>query len=199
MSILFYDTETTGFFNKKTPWNDPSQPHVVQLAAVLDDENGRTVSCMNVLVDCGVDVPEAAFNVHGVDREMTTKYGLEPVDALGMFEQILSKAELIVAHNVEFDHTQMGIMYSRHKPEEIVPLNGIKTFCTLLKTTPICKIPATFKGKGPYKWPSLDEAYRILVDQEGFSGAHDALKDVNACRAVYYALQNELGTEKWKR
>lgn len=199
MSILFYDTETTGFFNKKNPWNHPSQPHVVQLAAVLDDENGRTVGCMNVLIDCGVDVPEAAFNVHGVDREMTTKYGLDAVEVLNMFYSMLSRTELLVAHNKQFDDTQIQIMHSRHKPGEVIPLNGMKSFCTMEATTPICKIPSAFKGRGPYKWPKLDEAYRILIDPEGFSGAHDALKDVNACRAVYYALQNELGTEKWKR
>ena len=55
-------------------------------------------------------------------------------------------------------------------------------------TTDICKIPPP-RGSG-YKWPKLEEAYRILVDPVGFEGAHDAMVDVEACRKVFYALKN---------
>ena len=60
-------------------------------------------------------------------------------------------------------------------------------FCTMLNTVEIVKIP----GRKGYKWPKLDEAYRILVDPDGFEGAHDALADVKACRKVFYNLKKE--------
>jgi hypothetical protein len=44
-------------------------------------------------------------------------------------------------------------------------------------------------SRGGYKWPTLDEAYRVLVDPSGFKDAHDAMADTRACRGVYYALR----------
>jgi len=51
---------------------------------------------------------------------------------------------------------------------------------------PIMKLP----GKYGYKFPTLDEAYRAYVDPMGFEGAHDAMKDVEACAAVLWAIED---------
>ena len=51
----------------------------------------------------------------------------------------------------------------------------------------VLKLPGRFGNS--YKWPKLSEAYETLVDEEGFEGAHDAMADVRACRAVYYKLK----------
>lgn len=39
--ILFFDTETTGFPHKSKPVDHPDQPHVVQLAAELTEDDGH--------------------------------------------------------------------------------------------------------------------------------------------------------------
>lgn len=48
--ILAFDSETSGMpdFNKQA--EDPSQPHIVQLGAILFDSNRRVVSELNLLV-----------------------------------------------------------------------------------------------------------------------------------------------------
>ena len=57
------------------------------------------------------------------------------------------------------------------------------------------KIPGRF-GK-QYKWPSLDESYRALVNPEGFTGAHDAMVDVMACAEVLWAAEDR-GVNLWQ-
>nr|WP_299241463.1 hypothetical protein [uncultured Halomonas sp.] len=42
--ILFFDTETTGLPDWKVPSDSEHQPHLVQLAAVLADDDARQSS-----------------------------------------------------------------------------------------------------------------------------------------------------------
>jgi DNA polymerase III epsilon subunit-like protein len=51
-------------------------------------------------------------------------------------------------------------------------------------TTSICKLPGKY---GDYKWPKLQESHLHFFGKE-FEGAHDAMADVRACAAVYWAL-----------
>jgi len=39
--ILFWDTETTGFFDDRLPVDHEAQPYIVQLAAELCEDDGR--------------------------------------------------------------------------------------------------------------------------------------------------------------
>ncbi|MGT2505722.1 hypothetical protein [Cupriavidus basilensis] len=49
--ILFYDTETSGLPQWSLPSEDPSQPHITQIAAELHDEDtGTTLAFMDLLI-----------------------------------------------------------------------------------------------------------------------------------------------------
>jgi hypothetical protein len=50
----------------------------------------------------------------------------------------------------------------------------------------ICKLPSKYPGE--YKWPRLIEAYRHAFGKD-FTGAHDALADVRACKEIYFWLK----------
>jgi DNA polymerase III epsilon subunit-like protein len=54
-------------------------------------------------------------------------------------------------------------------------------------TTNVLKIPGRY---GDFKWPKLEEAYKHYYG-EIFSGAHDALVDVRACRDVFLKVYKE--------
>ena len=191
---LFFDTETTGFPQDKLPPDDPGQPHIIQIAAILDDENGDIKASMNMIInaDCG-PVPEGAYNVHKINEATYKKFGVSYLVALAPFNSLVKCADVIVAHNIAFDLKLLKTAYSRMgKLERFTSVIQSKPqFCTMLATTDIVKIPSP-RGRGGYKWPKLDEAYRVLVDSSGFTGAHDALEDVKACREVFYSLKKEI-------
>ena len=48
---LFYDTETTGLPLYDQPSDDPRQPHIVQLGAILVDLDARKeIACLDLIV-----------------------------------------------------------------------------------------------------------------------------------------------------
>lgn len=196
MPILFFDTETTGFIQDRVPFNDPSQPHLLQLAAWLDDDNGNLRGLINLIVTVnGTEVPYEAYKVHGISREIANSLGVSLISAIALFNNLAARADVLIGHNVSFDLNIMNVAYARLNKLDSFASNikTKQTFCTKEATTAICKIPNR-NGRPGYKWPTLDEAYRTLVNANGFSNAHDAMADVKACREIFYALKHK-GTE----
>ncbi len=75
MSALIFDTETTGLPNYKAPVNNDSQPYIVQLAAILVDDEGDTVSEMSVIIKPnGWTIPEEVAKIHGIDDRRANRY-----------------------------------------------------------------------------------------------------------------------------
>ena len=190
---LFFDTETTGFPKDNLPLDDPAQPHIIQIAAILDDGDGNIKASINMIInaDCG-PVPEKAYNVHKISEAIYKEFGVSCLVALAPLNSLVQRADIIVAHNISFDLKMLKIAYARMgKLERFTSeIQSKPQFCTMLATTDIVKIPSP-RGRGGYKWPKLDEAYRVLVNSRGFTGAHDALEDVKACREVFYSLKKE--------
>ena len=182
---LFFDTETTGICNFKAPHTDPSQPHIVQLAAMLVDPVGNVRGSMNAIIDPHVEIPEAAANVHGLTTEIVQRYGIRPLDALRMFYTFMKRADLLVAHNINFDRKLLRTTFHRlGAHEQLAAFERCRTFCTMEAMTPVCRLP----GHRGYKWPKLAEAYRHLFDEE-LEGAHDAMIDVMGCKDVFFAYK----------
>lgn len=180
--ILFFDTETTGFLN--------TQPHIVQLAALLCEPDGTERASLNLIINNGVDVPEEAANVHGLTREMCEKFGTDPASALDVFIELVKRAEIVAAHNMEFDLGVVRLNMDRHGLED--HFDGRRTFCTMRAATPILNLPPTDRmlaaGRNHAKTPNLGECIRHFFDEE-LEGAHDAMVDVRACKRVYFALK----------
>jgi DNA polymerase III epsilon subunit-like protein len=179
---LFFDTETTGLWNFKAPISDPAQPRLVELGMILDDEERNIVSQISLFVKPeGFIIPGEASGIHGVTQARADKYGVPARTAIALFTNLSKLTDTIVAHNLEYDKKILGrelFLFNASFPEK-------RELCTMQVSTSICRIPGKMKG---YKWPKLDEAYRIIVSPDGFEGAHTALADVMACRAVYYKL-----------
>ena len=182
---LIFDTETTGLIQFKKPYTDPSQPRLVQLAALLFDKDWIVRAELNLLIKLNEQtiIDPKAFEAHGISKAMTQQYGFNPVDALLMFNSMLAMATTVVGHNIAFDKLML-------EAESHRVFNGIKQpswpgkiFCTMQEMTQVCKLPTNW-GKGKYKWPTLQEAHTKCFGK-GFEDAHDAMNDVRACARIY--------------
>jgi len=188
---LIYDTETTGLFNFKAPMGDPSQPEVLQLCAKLA-QDGKILSSVNLFVHGEKEIEEKAFETHRIDRAMTAAVGITRNEMCRVFASMAKKADVLVGHNEEFDAKMLTMSMLREGGTAEV-MQKKSHFCTMKSATDICRVPQPPAEPGKrqrsgYKWPSLAEAYAILVDPRGFSNAHDAEADVDACFEVYRVL-----------
>ena len=196
--ILFYDTETSGLPLWNEPSEDPCQPHIVQLAAILvDPETRQVLSTLDVIVrPNGWTIPDEVAGIHGITTEKAAALGVPESLALEMFLAMHEQCELRVAHNEPFDMRMLLIAIRRHLDDSAAMADAWKAAagaCTQRLSTPICQLPAADRmraaGRTHYKSANLQEAYRHFFGH-GFDGAHSALADVQACMAVYFAIQD---------
>ena len=199
--ILFFDTETTGI--RKGGF----VPRVVQIGALLTDDQGKTMGELNVLLQPeGFDhVPQVAQDVHGFSYALLQAYGINRHVGLDAFFQLVDRAETIVAHNIEYDLDLLSIEldYERDNgSNQYVPeawsdvLKSKQQFCTMQNSRDTLMMPLSdaqarfFRDTGndqKFKNPRLIEAYQHFFHKD-FEGAHDAMADVRACRDVYFEL-----------
>ena len=184
--ILFFDTETTGKADFRAEPDAPHQPRLVQLAAILTDNDGKEMGSLNLIIKPdGFEIPTDASRVHGITTKTAIEYGVGLEAALPIFAQLALKPHLIVAHNFDFDLLIMRGEFLRCGFEED-PFEGALKFCTMREMTPLCKLPGKYDD---YKWPKLQEAHIHAFGSE-FDDAHDALADVRACAKLYFWLRN---------
>ena len=192
--VTFFDTETTGLWNFRADAGHICQPHIVQLAMLTLDmdqpEESRLLHAINVIVKPEKQIEPQAAEIHGITQEKAERVGISRRLAVSMFHHMLKYTDLVVAHNTDFDTRVMRSSYI----QEGIQFPDFRTYCTMKSTTDICKIPHANPNRGrndSYKWPKLIEAYKILVDEEGFDGAHDAMVDVIACSKLFSVLHEK--------
>ncbi len=186
MSNLFYDTETTGFYNFRAEPEDPEQPRIVQLAWAFDegtDITGKVSWYDFIIFPENWIIPSDSIAIHGISNEVAKESGLPILEVMEKFLTDYKKSDRIIAHNINFDNAIVNSQLARLGKD---PLPEKEKICTMHSTTDILKLPGRY---GKYKWPKLEEAYCFLVNSEGFEGAHNALNDVRACRELYYNLK----------
>lgn len=185
---LFFDTETTGFPSPNLPGRDPKQGRVCQWAALLTDKDGRSLAEFSTLVaPDGWAIGSGAQAVHGISDAFATEHGMASYQAFGVIISMIHRAQVIVAHNLDFDWKMLHIEASAHNAK----MDGLadrQRYCTMEATTPICRIPKA-RGTG-YKWPKLAEAVKIVCNREPSENAHDAMVDTRDCRDVFFALRD---------
>lgn len=192
--LNIYDTETTGFPHFKLPSDDPSQPHLVDICALLYRPDGTLEDSFEAIIrPDGWVIPDEAAAIHGITQEMAMDLGIPEAEALDGFLAIHAKAELRVAHNCSFDDRIMRIALKRYHGD--VAAQSFKigpNFCTCEAAKPIVQLPPTERmlraGFKTFKAPNLAEAYRFFTGEE-LVGAHRARADALACARIYFALQ----------
>ncbi len=194
MIVLVYDTETTGFTERNLPATHPSQPDLVQMGAILyDDQTQMVRGEINLVVaqDEGVKIPSGASDVHGIKDAVAAQFGLPLVLVMATFNNLAKVADAFVCHNAEYDLVVAKKAY--HKVKRDHQFNDKPSLCTLELLKPIMKLPPSermrAKGMTMYKSPSLMEAYRFVTGGKSFEGAHDASADVHATVEIWKWLK----------
>lgn len=187
MKILVFDTETTGFMDKKNPELE-NQPHIVQFAWIIGtvSELGKfsEEKRINILVHPGIPIPYGASQVHHI-------YDIDVQDAPKIDEKIeeiveyINEVDAIIGHNIEYDEQMIQLELRRlwklylYQPKQVL--------CTMKTTVDFCAI----QGNGErLKYPKLWELHKKLFD-EYFMGAHDALVDVEATLRCFLELNKK--------
>ncbi len=201
---LFYDTETQGLPLFSEPSEDPRQPHIVQLAALLMClDTRREIASMDVIVRPeGWTIPDEVAALHGITTEHAMDVGVTEDTALEMLMALWGadrpEQRHLIAHNESFDRRIVRIGLKRHfdpmDPNRMPSLSDMwkaaRAECTQQLSTPILKLPPTEKmmaaGRMHHKSANLGEAYRHFTGCE-LVGAHSAMVDVRACATVYFA------------
>ena len=193
---LFFDTETSNKFNFKTAkYTDSDFPWVVQLGAVLAEDD-IAYSEINVIIQPeGRSITEGAQRVHNISIETAEKTGIFENSIISVFQKLMNNAETLVAHNFAFDSQLMAAMFHRNGEKQVAKqlVEEIPYFCTMKGSTSLCKLPGVYS----WKWPKLSELYTFLF-KEQMVGAHDAFYDIKATMRCYYELRRK-GYARYKR
>lgn len=192
---LFYDTETTGLPDFKAPSESEHQPHIVQLGARLVDIDTRiAISTLDVVIrPDGWKIPDEVSAIHGITTERAMLVGVSESLALGMLLDLWERASERIGHNESFDARIVRIAQHRFDDTRIDAWKGAPAQCTQIMATPILKLPPTPKmladGFTKNKSANLGEAYEFFTGRK-LENAHSALADVDACIAVFFAIQD---------
>lgn len=176
MIALFFDTETTGF---KRP---SFTPEIVQIGALLQDtQTKRVLGELNVIVQAEKPIPEQVSAIHGITDDIAKAFGIKSIIADNMFALLAAKADVLVAHNIDFD---IGIIDGAWQVSRAI-VKDKEQFCTMKNCARFADMPRKHAGKPQYT--KLADAYRYFHGVD-FDNAHDAMADVRACRDVYFKL-----------
>ena len=185
---LVFDTETTDKINRFSN----KFPYMIQGGFVLSNRHGKVIRTEKFLVKPnGWTITPGAFEKHGISMEMLEKDGIDIKDAVNITEELINDADVIVAHNYEFDKNIISTEFARNGKDYFKLVAGKYQDCTQKLASTITAIDPTpamiAKGKGPFKSPKLIEAYEFFFPGETFDG-HDALNDSMACQRIYFRI-----------
>lgn len=195
-TALFFDTETTGLPLFDQPSEDPRQPHIVQLGACLVDLDTReTVASIDLIVrPSDWTIPDEVAAIHGITTERALRVGVPEALAVELLLDLHRPSGVRIAHNENFDQRIVRIACKRFFDEATVEeWKAGKTACTATMATPVMKLPPTARmraaGRSNFKTPNLREAFHFFTGQQ-LDNAHRAMVDVQACMAVFFAMQD---------
>lgn len=192
MNTLFYDTETQGIPLWKEPSDSEGQPHIVQVAGLLVDEQRTVIGDVNLIVKPdGWVIPEEVAEIHGITTERAMDEGVPEKEALECLIDLWQRCGLRVGHDQSFDARIIRIALKRHMnaDQELSDRwRDAPKACTGLLSKPICCLPQ--RNRYGWKMPKLSEAYEHFMGKP-LEGGHEAMTDARACMEIYFAIQDK--------
>ncbi len=194
---LIIDTETTGLPQNRysKPENLDNWPHIVQLAWILLDNEGKLLAHNEYILKQDIKIPPKATAIHGITNAIMEEKGVDPKLVLTKLIETIKRAKILVAHNIDFDVPILEAEFLRNSFEK--QLEKTDKICTMKIGTNFCRIPSSY---GDYKYPTLMELFKKCFYDYASSfkplyDKHNALTDV-ALTAKCFLKLKELGKIK---
>ena len=207
MKIITFDTETTGLPKIKmiTEKTLHLWPHIVQFSYVIyDNETNNVLKTVDHIIKLpeNVVITEENSNIHGITDIMSKTSGQDIEHVLSEFMEDFNNADIIVAHNMEFDFNiiKVELMRQIYKNNQTVSekeklsknLNSLKSSkklcCTMQESVEMCNIKTLTKDGREYtKFPSLSELHKHLFSVVP-KKLHNSLNDVLICLRCFYKM-----------
>lgn len=176
--IVVFDTETSGL-NAGT--------HVIlSLSWQVLDNKLQKISEKTYYFDWPSDerrITDEAIHVNGLTKERLAELGTsDKAEALQEFADVITDADLLVAHNGRFD-----TRFINADAAEVGVRISFGTFVwdTMHRMTNYCKIP---RGRYEYKWPRLSElADKLRIRQDDID-YHQSAADVEVTARCFQAI-----------
>lgn len=186
MLLFVFDTETTGFIDKKeTDIN--KQPRIIQFAGILweiKNDSFKEIEKVNIMINPWVPIPFWASQVHHIyDIDVQNAPKIESV--IDTILHCINTPDLVIGHNIEFDDEMIRLELKRLKRE--FDYKPKQTLCTMKQTVDFCQL--LWNGER-FKYPKLWELHKKLF-WEYFTGAHDAIVDVEATLKCFIELNKQ--------
>jgi DNA polymerase-3 subunit epsilon len=174
--LAVFDLETTGL--------DLREARIVTACAVEIDEHGQVVGeNLEWLADPGIEIPEAASNVHGVTTEIARATGAdaakviaELIDTLNGF---FARGIPVVAYNAPYDFTILHFEALRHGLEPIAEPKPV------IDPLVLDKFVDTYRS-GKRTLEAAARTYGVSLDD-----AHNASADAVAAGRVAQAIAKQ--------
>lgn len=191
--VLFIDTETTGLpLNKwqKAHQQKGNWPDIVSVAWEIY-ESAKLVSKNYYLIKPrGWKIHPESTNIHGITQEYAERNGYNFAEVMRILKQDLQSANMVVAHNLEFDKNVIYNAFIWHLEEDPTTFWPITEFCTMVESEPELKLPnpstnTNIKSKKKYKSPRLDELYVHTFGKDPEKAAHNSQRDVEVLVEIF--------------
>lgn len=171
---IYLDTETTGF-NK--------DDQVIQIGVI--DQDGKVL--INTLVHCEKEVPQAAFDIHGISNEMLAdapKFN----EIYPQLLELINKAEKVHIYNSAFD---VRLLKQTCESHELTPFSYAVAGKSNYPGTKLnCVMNAYAKMFFDGEWVKLGEACHYENIDCSDLHAHDAVSDCEMTRRLLNSMRD---------
>lgn len=193
MKIIVFDTETSGLPKSRiiTPNTIHLWPFIVQFSYIMFDTDTNTIlksyDSIIKLKPYNV-ISEDSIEFHGITQEISAAKGINIDTVLFTFINDLNNADMIVAHNVEFDLNMIRVELLRLEQGALdlkLELELRKAmfedqtnyYCTMRESVDLCKIEKENSRGTYYKFPTLTELHKHLFAVEP-KHLHNSFHDI---------------------
>lgn len=153
---------------------------IIHIDPPQDNETGVRITRRNWLLNPGIDIPQAATDIHGITNDMAREHGQHYDAGYADIRQTLDRAwadgRMVVAYNASFD---LGMMHHQ----------GLPRLWPALAPGPVCDPYVldhmlTQKHRA-HRLTNTADHHRVRLDS-----AHDAYEDALAAARIAFKLRD---------